>query len=50
MTDPMHISSFIPKAYQELLGMEANTYDHHVKAYYEFINEELTRMYWFNFY
>ena len=21
MTDPMHISSFIPKAYQELLGM-----------------------------
>ena len=47
MNDPQHLSSFVPGALNELLG---NTYDHHVKAYYEFINEELTRMYWFNFY
>ena len=50
MTDPEHLSTFIPGALNELLALEVNTYDHHVKAYQKFINEELARMYWFNFY
>ncbi len=50
MNEPEHISSFVPGALNELLGMEINTYDHHVKAYQEFVREELSRMYWSNFY